>query len=97
MVETVNTLVIVRYLLFLLGKRQAGYSLLELGTANFDNQVLTILNSGKETRVTQVYGKNGVKVANIGTEAAEESTKLLIVSMPLAMFKRPITIVVCQI
>ena len=66
-------------------------SLLELSSANSDNQVLTVLSLGKETRVTQMYGKKVVDSANNGTEAAEEPTKLLTVSMPLAMFKRAIT------
>ena len=72
-------------------KRQAELSLFELSSANFDNQVLTVLRSGKETQVTQTYGKKVVDGANNSTEATEEPTKLLTVSMPLAMFKRAIT------
>ena len=64
--------------------------MLKLGSANSDNQVLTVLRSGKETRVTQTYGKKAVDSANNGTETAEEPTKLLAVSMLLAMFKQAI-------
>ena len=65
--------------------------MLELGSADSNNQVLTILRSGKETRVTWIYGKKAVDSADNGTETAEELTKLLIVSMLLAMFKQAIT------
>ena len=52
---------------------------------------MTILRSGKETRVTRTYGKKAVDSANDSADAAEEPTELLTVSMPLAMFKRAIT------
>ena len=41
--------------------------------------------------MTQTYGKKAVDSANNGTETAEEPTKLLTVSMLLAMFRRAIT------
>ena len=65
--------------------------MLELSSANSDNQVLTVLSSGKETQVTWTYGKKVVDGANNSTEATEELTKLLNVSEPLAMFKQAIT------
>ena len=65
--------------------------MLELSSADSDNQVLTVLHSGKETQVTWTYGKKVVDGANNSTEATEEPTKLLNVLMPLAMFKRAIT------
>ena len=65
--------------------------MLELSSADSDNQVLTVLRSGKETQVTQTYGKKVVDGANNSTEATEEPNELLTVSMPLAMFKRAIT------
>ena len=49
------------------------------------------MRSGKETQVTWTYGKKVVDGANNSTEATEEPTKLLTVSMPLAMFKWAIT------
>ena len=61
--------------------------MLELDSDNSDNQVLTVLRLDKETRVTWTYGKKAVDSANNGTETAEEPTKLLTVSMLLAMFK----------
>ena len=64
--------------------------MLELSSADSDNQVLTVLRSGKETQVTWMYGKKVVDGANNSTEATEEPTELLTVSMPLAMFKRVI-------
>ena len=67
----VTTLVIVIVLLFRLRKRQAELSLLELCSANSDNQVLTILRSGKETRITWKYGKKAVDSNNNRTEATE--------------------------
>ena len=65
--------------------------MLKLGSANSDNQILTILRSGKETRVTRTYGKKAVDSANDSADIAEEPTELLTVSMLLAMFKRAIT------
>ena len=65
--------------------------MLELSSADSDNQVLAVLRSGKETQVTWTYGKKVVDVANNSTEATEELTELLTVSMPLAMFKWAIT------
>ena len=65
--------------------------MLELSSADSDNQVLIILRSGKETQVTRMYGKKVVDGANNSTEATEEPTKLLTISMPLAVFKRAIT------
>ena len=50
-----------------------------------------MLCSGKETQVTWTYGKKVVDSANNGTEATEEPTILLTVSMLSAMFKRAIT------
>ena len=72
-------------------KRQPEFNLLEQDSANSDNQVLTVLHSDKETQVTRMYGKKVVDSANNGTETTEEPTKLLSVSMPLAMFKQTIT------
>ena len=63
----------------------------ELSSADSDNQVLTVIRSGKETQVTWMYGKKVVDGANDSTEATEEPTKLLTVLMLLAMFKRAIT------
>ena len=65
--------------------------MLELSSADSDNRVLTVLRSEKETQVTQMYGKKVVDGANDSTEATEEPTELLTVSMPLAVFKRAIT------
>ena len=65
--------------------------MLELSSANSDNQVLTVLRSGKETQVTWTYDKKVVDGANNSTEATEEPTELLTISMPLAMFKQAIT------
>ena len=65
--------------------------MLELDSAGSENQVLTVLHSGKETRVTRTYGKKAVDSANNGADTAEEPTELLTVSMPLAMFKWAIT------
>ena len=63
--------------------------MLELDSANSDNQVLTLLRSGKETSVVWTYSKKAMDGAVESTEAAEEPTKLLTVSMPLCLFKRP--------
>ena len=52
---------------------------------------MTALCSGKETQVTQTYGKKVVDSANNGIEATKEPTKLLTVSILLAMFKWAIT------
>ena len=52
---------------------------------------MTVLHSGKETRVTRTYGKKAVDSANNSADTAEEPTKLLTVSMLLAMFKQAIT------
>ena len=65
--------------------------MLELSSADSDNQVLNVLRSGKETQVTQTYGKKVVDGANNSTEATEEPTELLTVLMPLAVFKQAIT------
>ena len=65
--------------------------MLELDSANYNNQVLTVLRSGKETSVVWMYGKKAVDGTVESTEAAEELTKLLKVSMPLGLFKRAIT------
>ena len=65
--------------------------MLELGSADSDNQVLTLLHSCKETQVTWTYGKKVVDGANNSTEATEEPTKLLTISMPVAMFNWAIT------
>ena len=65
--------------------------MLELSSADSDNQILTVLHSGKENQVTQTYGKKVVDGANNSTEATKEPAKLLTVSMPLAMFKWAIT------
>ena len=81
MAGRVTLLVTVRLTPFQLGKRQAELSLLELSSADSDNQVLTILRSGKETQVKRTYGKKVVDIANNSTEATEEPTKLLTVSM----------------
>ena len=65
--------------------------MLELDSADSDNQVLTVLRSGKETSVVWTYSKKAVDGTVESTEAAEEPTKLLTVSMPLDLFKRAIT------
>ena len=65
--------------------------MLELYSANSENQVLTVLCSGKETQVPWTYGKKVVDSANEGAEATEEPTELLTISMLLTMFKRAIT------
>ena len=64
--------------------------MLELDSANSNNQVLTLLRSGNETSVVQTYSKKAVVGTVESTEAAEEPTKLLTVSMPLYLFKRAI-------
>ena len=65
--------------------------MLELDSADSNNQVLTVLCSGKEMLVVWTYSKKAVDGTVDSTEAAEESTKLLTVSMPLGLFKRAIT------
>ena len=87
----VTSLVTVRLKPFQLGKRKAELSLLKLDFANSENQVLTVLCSGKETQITWTYGKKVVDNANKGTATTEEPTKLLTVFMLLAMLKRAIT------
>ena len=72
-------------------EKQAGLSLLELDSANSDNQVLTVLHSGKETSVIWTYSKKAGDSTLESTEAAEEPNELLIVSMPLNLFKQAIT------
>ena len=53
--------------------------------------MLTVLCSGRETKLTWTYGKKAVESANKGTEAAEEPAGSLTVSMPLGEFKWAIT------
>ena len=65
--------------------------MLELDSANSDNQVLPLLCSNKETSVVWTYGKKAVDGTVESTEAAEEPTKLLTVYMPLGLFKWAIT------
>ena len=65
--------------------------MLELNSANSNNQVLTVLRSGKETSFVRTHSKKVVDGTVESTETAEEPTKLLIVSMPLGLFKRAIT------
>ena len=65
--------------------------MLDLDSANSDDQVLTVLCSGKETSVVWKYGKKAADGNVESTEAAEELNKLLTVSMPLGLFKRAIT------
>ena len=65
--------------------------MLEFDSADSENQVLTVLCSGKETEVTWAYSKKAVESANKGTEAAEEPTRSLTVSMPLGEYKQAIT------
>ena len=60
----VTEFVTVRFIPFQLGKRQAELILLELDSANSENQVLTVLCSGKETEVTWTYSKKAVESAN---------------------------------
>ena len=60
----------VRDILFWLEKRQAELILLELDSADSDNQVLTVLRSENKTQVTLTYSKKAVVSAN-------DSTKLL--------------------
>ena len=50
-----------------------------------------MLRSGKEMSVVWMYSKKAVDGTVEITEAAEEPTKLLTVSMPLDLFKRAIT------
>ena len=54
MVLRVTMLVAVRSNPFCLGKRQAELSLLKLDSADYNNLVLTVLRSGKETQVTWI-------------------------------------------
>ena len=61
-------MVTVRFILSSLGKG-GRVKLLELNFPNSENQVLTLLCSGKETQVTCIYGKKVVDSANNGTEA----------------------------
>ena len=61
--------------------------MLDLDSANSNNQVLTMLHSGKEISVVWTYGNKAVDGTVESTEAAEEPTKLLTVSMPLDLFK----------
>ena len=62
-------MVIVRVISLFLGKNQAKQSLLELVSANSDNQVLTVLRSGKKTSVVWTYGKKAVDGTVKSTEA----------------------------
>ena len=64
--------------------------MLKLDSSNSDNQVLTVLRSGRETSVVWTYNKKAVDGTVESTEAAEEPTELLTVSMPLVLFKRAI-------
>ena len=64
--------------------------MLELDSTDSDNQVLTVLCSRKETQVTWTYSKKVLDGVNDNTEATEELTKLLTVSMPFAIFKQAI-------
>ena len=66
-------------------------SLTELNPADSNNQVLTILRSGRKTEVVQTYGKKAAGDARKGAEAAEEPINQLTVSLPLEVFKRAIT------
>ena len=91
MAGRVILLVTVRLTFLPAQKKLAELSLLELSSADSDNQVLTVLHSGKETQVTWTYGKKVVDGANNSTEATEEPTKSLTISIPLAMFKQAIT------
>ena len=50
-----------------------------------------MLRSGKETSVVWTYSKKAVDGTVESTEAAEEPTKLLTVSMPRDLFKQAIT------
>ena len=70
--------------------KQAGLSLLDFCTLDSAEKFWhsIVLN---ETKVTCISGKKTTLSANYGTEAAEEPTKLLTVSMPLVMFKQAIT------
>ena len=64
--------------------------MLKLDSAKSDNHVLTVLRSGKETSVVWTHGKKAVDGTVESTEAAEEPTKLLTVSMPLGLYKQAI-------
>ena len=66
-------------------------SLTELNPADSNNQVLTILRSGRKTKVVQTYGKKAASDARKGAEAAEEPIDQLTVSLLLEVFKRDIT------
>ena len=66
-------------------------SLTELNPADSNNQVLTILRSGRETEVVRTYGKKAADDTRKGAEAAEEPIDQLTVSLPLEVFKRAIT------
>ena len=50
--------------------------MLELDSANLDNQVLVVLFSGKETFVVWTYSKKALVGTAESTEAAEEPMKL---------------------
>ena len=65
-------LVIAKVLLLLPQEKAGRSSLLKLGSANSDNQILTVLRSGQETRVIQMYSKKAKDNANNTTEASEK-------------------------
>ena len=69
--------------------------MLELNSANLDNQVLTVPRFGKETSVVWMYSKKAAEGTVDSTEASEELTKLLTVSMPLDYSSRLLLNVVC--
>ena len=70
--------------------------MLELNSADSENQVLTVLCSGKETSVVWTYGKKAVDGTVESTEAAEEPTELWTVFMPWVYLSGPFLSVVCS-
>ena len=65
-------------------------SLTELNPADSNNQVLTILRSGRETEVVQTYGKKAADDARKGAEAAEEPIDQLTVSFCWRYLREPL-------
>lgn len=63
-------------------------SLNELNPADYNNQGLTILRSGRKMEVVQMYGKKAAGDAHKDAEAAEEPIDQLMVSLLLEVFKR---------
>lgn len=92
MVRRVTLIVTAKTILLLkLRKRKALLSVFELNSAYLNNCVLAILCSGKETEVTQTYGKKAEKGNSKSGKAAKELTGSLIVFLPINVFKLAIS------